>query len=72
MKSIEFVGPSSIGKSTFLRNLIKYRENSSWITDKEFLKQIPSTDLNFKEKVARKALKSLDLNFAYQEREDVL
>lgn len=35
MKTIEFVGPSGIGKTTFLKCLMKQRVKSEWITREE-------------------------------------
>jgi len=71
MYNIEFVGPSCIGKSKFLKNLIKYKDNSSWTTDKKILKQLPSRNLNIGEKIARKVIKAFDLNFSFNEEDDV-
>lgn len=71
MNSIELAGPSSIGKSTFLKNLTKYKDNLLWTTDKKMSKQLSSRNLNIAEKIARKTLKTLDINFILDDKIDV-
>lgn len=64
MKSIEFVGPSGIGKTTFLRNLVKKRNNANWITNQEALNLIAKKKAKILERIIIKAAKKMRVNLS--------
>ena len=55
MKTIEFIGPSGIGKSTFLNEFAKYsQKNEIWMPFTTELKQIKASQKNFLPRVIQK------------------
>lgn len=72
MKSIEFVGPSGIGKTTFLNALLKKRGKSPWITRDEGLKVASSKNTGISEKVAVRAGRFLGFSITSKNKSDYL
>ncbi|CAN5169116.1 hypothetical protein BH23BAC3_BH23BAC3_30150 [soil metagenome] len=72
MNSIEFVGPSGIGKTTFLNALLKTRSVPSWITRDEGIKIAASKYTGIPEKVVVKAGRLLGLSITTKNKSDYL
>ncbi|CAN5169048.1 hypothetical protein BH23BAC3_BH23BAC3_30140 [soil metagenome] len=72
MNSIEFVGPSGIGKTTFLQALVKERGNARWITRDEGLRLVSIERFNIIEKVIVKTARLFGLSLTLKKNEEYL
>jgi len=72
MKIIEFVGPSGIGKSTFLQHLVNERGDASWITRDEGLNLIAKKRSPITEKIIIKLARLIGVSLTSGKKEDYL
>ena len=71
MSYIEFVGPSGIGKTTFLRHLVEITDERVWLTRKEVMQHIRDAEGGQKgptnpERIVLKIARLLDLSVTYK------
>lgn len=72
MVSIEFVGPSGIGKTTFMQALLKERVDSSWITSDEGLRTVVQENHNLIEKSLVRAARLFGLSITLKNKNEYL